>query len=146
MEQDTSDYCDSWDEFCELFLISFGIPNEREEAYNQLTVFCQNDLDLSVYFVEFIRLKTLAEISEDQAIHELRRGINLDLLRAVSAMVPPPSSLDQWFSAARDRDLQLREARQFDQHNRVVRKERSPNTSYESFHSSSYYEPQVAAS
>jgi len=32
MEQDTSDYCDNWDEFCERFLTSFGIPNEREDG------------------------------------------------------------------------------------------------------------------
>jgi len=61
MMKDMPYYCNNWEEFCELFITSFGIPNEQEDAYNQLQEFCQEDLDISIYFAEFNHLKTLAK-------------------------------------------------------------------------------------
>jgi len=110
MIQDSPEYCDNWEEFCALFITSFGIPNEREDAYNRLAELCQDNWDLSVYLAEFNRLRTLAEVSEDVAIHELRRGLSQDLFWAISGMIPPPTTLNEWYSAARMRDLQLQES------------------------------------
>ena len=118
MIQDSPEYCDNWEEFCALFITSFGIPNEREDAYNRLVELCQDNWDLSVYLAEFNRLRMLAEVSEDVAIHELCRGLSQDLFWAVSGMIPPPTMLNEWYSAARMRDLQLRESQEFEDINR----------------------------
>jgi len=133
-------YCDNWQDFCAQFLESFGIPNEREDALDQITRFCQEELELSVFIAEFQRLKNRAEISEEFALREFRRGVREDIFEAVSQMVPVPSTLQGWIQASQERDLQLRDMEEFKRANRL-RKGKAKAQSSPS--SSSYYEPQV---
>jgi hypothetical protein len=118
-ETDSDYYTDNWAEFKKVFLLSFGVPNEKEDAYNRLTRLIQGNLDLSVYIAEFKRLQRLAELTDEIACREYRRGVSPALFRRVSMISPLPVTLKQWIDATRVQDTLIRETNEFARLNRA---------------------------
>ena len=112
-QSDDDYYTDNWGDFKKSFIASFGVPNEKEDAYNRLGQLFQGTMNLQVFLAEFRRLQRLAELSDELAFREFRRGVTRQLFNQVSSMIPMPDTLPKWIAAAVQQDLNNQEVREF---------------------------------
>jgi len=120
-------YTDSWDDFKETFLSSFGIANETEDAYAKIQRLRQGSLELQVYSAEFNRLQKLAEISDKEAFRFYRKGIDRKLFWRMSLITPPPSNLREYIERAVATDRHIKEMHDFDTNYRVPSQKSQPS-------------------
>jgi hypothetical protein len=118
-EKDGESYCDDWQAFKDVFLASFGVPNEKEEAIFQLSSLVQDKMDFNVFVAEFQRLYELSGIPEPMGIREFKRSVDKSLFFRVSTENPTePASLDEWITKARAWDIRLKSVATYAAQNR----------------------------
>jgi hypothetical protein len=118
-EKDCEAYCDDWAGFKAVFLASFGVPNENEEAIFQLSSLVQDKMDFNVFVAEFQRLYELAGVPESMGIREFKRSVDKSLFYRVSTESPvEPTTLDEWVTKACAWDLRLKSVATYAAQNR----------------------------
>ena len=106
-------YTDSWEEFVKIFVQSYGIPNEKEDAQNKIQKLYQGDSPFESYIAEFKRLQILGEIPDAMALIFFKKGISRRLYDAVYTLPTPPTVLNGWIDHCREKERQYFEQRDF---------------------------------
>ena len=106
-------YTDSWEDFVKTFVQSYGIPNEKEDAQNRIQKLYQGDSPFESYIAEFKRLQILGEIPNEMALIFFKRGLCKRLYDAVNSFPLPPTVLQGWIDACREKERQHYEQKDF---------------------------------
>ena len=120
-ELDDNDYyTDNWENFITTFIQNFGIIDEKEDALNKISQLVQGTMELQTYNAEFRRLQVMAELPDDVAMRQYKRGLRPFLRNLVASMWPAPKTLKTWIEMAVARDHQMKEVREFNAQNKVA--------------------------
>jgi len=100
-------YSDDWPDLQQIFLHSFGIPNEKGDAMIKLDRLYQGKDPLVDYITEFNRLVIATQQDADSMIFRFTQGLNPILYKEVASRPQgEPTTLDDWQNAATSKDHQ----------------------------------------
>lgn len=113
-------YTDSWNEFKKIFLQSYGIPNEREWARQQLRTFFQDDKPFETWLSEFERLTQLAQLTyaDDRVLEAYQTCLGRRLWGAVNNLPTLPTTFGEWVDECRRMELRYLKEKAFTQAHR----------------------------
>jgi len=111
-------YVDNWKVFQTTFLKSFGIPNEKEYARNQIERFEQGVQPFEVWLADFKELKRIGEVPDEWALRYFKANVSRRLLNSVNTLVTPPDDFIGWENMCRLKELQYMEQQGFNRAHR----------------------------